>query len=203
MEPTTTAALIGAGGTLLGGLLGSKGQSAANAANLKIAREQMAFQERMSSTAYQRSTKDLKKAGLNRILALGSPASSPAGAQATMQNEKAAIGQAVQNAALNAATIQNIKAQTRKTNTETKALGIKAGIGETGAEAIDFIKQDMPDVFTKMKDVLTFSGKQAAESWSEYSDRELAKTREQLRRVEQERRIKNAAKLDKKKKGKG
>ena len=101
MDPVTGSALITAGGQLLGGLLGSKGQASANAANLKIAREQMAFQERMSSTAYQRSTKDLKKAGLNRILALGSPASSPAGAQATMQNEKAAIGQAVQNAALN------------------------------------------------------------------------------------------------------
>lgn len=71
---------------VIGGLLGFRGQREANKRNLQIAREQMAFQERMSSTAYQRSAKDLEAAGLNRILALGSPASSPSGALATMQN---------------------------------------------------------------------------------------------------------------------
>lgn len=150
MDPVTGSALITAGGQLLGGLLGSKGQASANAANLKIAREQMAFQERMSSSAYQRSASDLKKAGLNRILALGSPASSPQGASATMQNEKAMIGQAVQNAAMSAAQVRNINAQTKKTQTETTALGIQAAKGELGTSVADTAKKYMsPEAIQK------------------------------------------------------
>jgi hypothetical protein len=120
MDPITGAALIGGGSQILGGLIGSAGQSSANRANLNIAREQMKFQERMSSTAYQRSAKDLKKAGLNRILALGSPASSPQGASATMQNDKAMLAQAVQNTALTAAQVGLTKAQTAKTLQEAQ-----------------------------------------------------------------------------------
>jgi hypothetical protein len=83
------AGFLGGSG-ILGGLFGRSGASKQNKMNLQIAREQMAFQERMSNTAYQRATQDLEKAGLNRILAIGSPASSPQGAQQTMQNENAA-----------------------------------------------------------------------------------------------------------------
>lgn len=159
MDPITAA--IGAGGSILGGLIGKSGQASANRANLKIAREQMAFQERMSSSAYQRSASDLKKAGLNRILALGSPASSPAGASATMQNEKAMLGQAVQNAAMTAAQIQNIKAQTKKTNTETTALGIRAAAGEAGTAVSDTFKKYLsPEAVQKAGSAMATSAKQ-------------------------------------------
>ena len=82
--PLVIGGLAAAG---IGAYASARGQKAANESNERIARENRMFQERMSSTAWQRGVQDMRAAGLNPMLAYSQgPASTTQGSVARMEN---------------------------------------------------------------------------------------------------------------------
>jgi len=119
-------------GDVLGPVLGFMGQENANDQSQHNAEAQMNFQERMSSTAYQRAVADMKAAGLNPMLGYSQGgASSPQGAQAQVGNS---LGAAVSSAG-QAAQIANTQAQTKAT--DAQAVQTQAQTAKIISETMD------------------------------------------------------------------
>ena len=100
-------------GSLISGGLSYMGASSANAANAEEAQKNRDFQERMRSTQYQTAVEDLKKAGLNPMLAYqnGGAGNVSGAVSAPVQN---ALGQGVSSslqARQNIAQVKNLDEQ--------------------------------------------------------------------------------------------
>lgn len=115
-----------------GGALGALGGMDQNAASAKAARDMMEFQERMSSTAYQRAMKDMRLAGLNPILAgtVGG-ASTPSGAMPNVVNVADSAARGVSTAVQAKTALANSQADVALKGAQTQQSGSQTALNHS------------------------------------------------------------------------
>lgn len=149
LSPSVSSLIGDLGGAAIGGGLSFLGGHLTNIENKARMREQMAFQERMSNTAYQRAMKDMRLAGLNPILAYKQGgASSPGGASigavdaitpgVATARDIMRLGSDVRTMAMQrrqlAAATKQLEAQEEKTQHEASSAASKARVDKAQAD---------------------------------------------------------------------
>lgn len=134
----------------------------ANANSALQAKEQMDFQERMSSTSHQREVGDLRAAGLNPLLSLNSGASSPGGAMGNVVAPSLdappsmfnGVGSSARESIRLMSELRQMRAGTRKAEAE----------GDLAAGEAAYAKRDMGAyMMMKYGTASTFSARAASE----------------------------------------
>lgn len=165
---------IAAGAQLAGGLITNQGNMAAvdkSADRAQAnAREQMAFQERMSSSAIQRAKADAKAAGMNPLIAMTQPSSTPSGAAGGV--EAAKLDNPASHLATTAMEASRLKQQKEMNDSQmgVNAASIKQAnattaksMAETSLMMKDINKKDLVDraarTANKMIDAVSSSAK--------------------------------------------
>jgi len=183
--------IIPAVASLVGGLLANSGQRETNATNSDIANRanemnvaeaarnrefqaqqtsaQMAFQERMSNTVHQREVEDLKKAGINPLLAKDSGAPMAQGAAAggdsahavtaQMQNPNAGLSGILTTALDSMERLKGLDKADKEIGlleAQTKATGTKTALDEKDLPAARMKAK----VMKVLEDMFNTSGKQ-------------------------------------------
>ena len=122
--PPGTMSMVG---SAIGGIGSYAGQQSANQANAAMADKQMQFQKESRETAYQTAVEDMKKAGLNPMLAYQQGgAGNQAGAQAQMHN---AIGEGVKSTAENLGKYQDL----RNANVQERLINSQIDVADADA----------------------------------------------------------------------
>ena len=136
---------------LVSGAFGLLGGFNKNREARKATARQMAFQQDMSNTSYQRGMEDMRKAGLNPILAgkLGG-ASTPTGSTYNPENIATQATNAYLQAKQTEANVQQTEAQTAKILAETDV--IENSQGSFMGRNVEFIKKEANKVVSSVKE---------------------------------------------------